>query len=587
LSTKLNIVNTFENSTKKPIVFLVLIGLAGLLLRLVYFPYDVPLFGDSQGYFWYAIDMSLLNQLPPGHSIVNIGWPSFLSIIFQLMDSNNFLDYHNMQRFVGLVFSVATIFPVYLLCSRYFKKSYSLLGAALFIFEPKLIQNSFLGTPENMYIFLMASLLFLFLSNNFKKIYLAFGIVALLALVRYEGLLMIIPTSIIFFIRFRKQKKDLIKYIICISIFILILAPVSYFQIEATRGLCQDKSSGKPMIIEECRMEVNIFSHILAGPEYYQNQLWSEKANLPGIEVLEPGDLMKINSSALADFLYLGSINLIKFVGWAQIPSFIIFVPLGIIFIFQKLDYKKSTIIFTIVVMLIPAFYAYSRDIPEIKYIFVLYPIFCVLACFTFKIFLEKFHRKNLIFCIIIVGIILSSVIFVEWRAMDNEHYRETYQILTDVGQKEMKINKEFGKSDGEFLYFHWLRVHDAEKFPILVKELPPSKMTYTSKNDWVVVRDLDNLRDYFQLLEKQKITHLIVDEYATTELVDGGGPAVGVGLAGLQHELRLHLVDIFNHENNYPFLIIEYDSKENGFNYHLKLFKIDYNLYHEWVNEN
>ena len=163
MSTKLNIVNTFNNSTKKPIVFLVLIGIAGLLLRLAYFPYDVPLYDDSQGYFWYAIDMSILNQLPPDHSIINNGWPSFLSLIFQQMDSNYFLDYHNMQRFVGVVFSVATIFPVYLLCSKYFKKSYSLLGAALFIFEPKLIQNSFLGTPESVYIFLMATLLFLFL----------------------------------------------------------------------------------------------------------------------------------------------------------------------------------------------------------------------------------------------------------------------------------------------------------------------------------------------------------------------------------------------------------------------------------------
>ena len=116
MSAKLNIVNTFENSTKKPIVFLVLIALAGLSLRLVYFPYDIPLINDSQGYFWYAIDMSMLNQLPSGHSLVNNGWPSFLSLIFQLMDSNNFLDYHNMQRFVGTVFSVSTIFRVYLLC---------------------------------------------------------------------------------------------------------------------------------------------------------------------------------------------------------------------------------------------------------------------------------------------------------------------------------------------------------------------------------------------------------------------------------------------------------------------------------------
>jgi len=559
LSAKLNIVNTFENSTKKPIVFLVLIGLTGLFLRLLYFPYDVPLMMDSQGYFWYAIDMSILNQLPSGHSIVNTGWPSFLSIIFQLMDSNNFLDYHNMQRFVGVAFSVATIFPVYLLCSMYFKKSYSLLGATLFVFEPRLIQNSFMGTAESMYIFLMALLLFLFLSNNFKKIYLAFGVVALLALVRYEGLLMIIPISIIFFIRFRKQKRDLIKYIICISIFILILVPVAYFKTE-TMGPGMDA-----------------FSHISAGPEYYQASIQN-------------------NSSALADFLYLGSINLIKFLGWALIPSFIIFVPLGIIFIFKKMDYKKSTIIFTIVVMLLPAFYAYSRDISEIKYIFVLYPIFCVLACFTFKIFLERFQRKNLIFCMIIGGIILSSMIFVEWKAVDNEHYRESFEILTEIGQKEMKINKEFGKYGGEFTNLSWIRLHNVDEFPILNEELPAGEITYTGMGrklstpsgvqldmDEVDIKlkeaaeyhnqQIDNLKDYFQVLNNQKITHLILDKYAN--------------VGWLNDELRLHLKDIFYHEDKYPFLIKEYDSKENGFNYHLKLFKIDYDLYYEWTNEN
>ena len=559
MSAKLNIVNTFENSTKKPIVFLVLIGLTGLFLRLLYFPYDVPLMMDSQGYFWYAIDMSILNQLPSGHSIVNTGWPSFLSIIFQLMDSNNFLDYHNMQRFVGVAFSVATIFPVYLLCSMYFKKSYSLLGATLFVFEPRLIQNSFMGTAESMYIFLMALLLFLFLSNNFKKIYLAFGVVALLALVRYEGLLMIIPISIIFFIRFRKQKRDLIKYIICISIFILILVPVAYFKTE-TMGPGMDA-----------------FSHISAGPEYYQASIQN-------------------NSSALADFLYLGSINLIKFLGWALIPSFIIFVPLGIIFIFKKMDYKKSTIIFTIVVMLLPAFYAYSRDISEIKYIFVLYPIFCVLACFTFKIFLERFQRKNLIFCMIIGGIILSSMIFVEWKAVDNEHYRESFEILTEIGQKEMKINKEFGKYGGEFTNLSWIRLHNVDEFPILNEELPAGEITYTGMGrklttpsgvqldmDEVDIKlkeaaeyhnqQIDNLKDYFQVLNNQKITHLILDKYAN--------------VGWLNDELRLHLKDIFYHEDKYPFLIKEYDSKENGFNYHLKLFKIDYDLYYEWTNEN
>ena len=201
---------------------------------------------------------------------------------------------------------------------------------------------------------------------------------------------MIIPISIVFFIRFRKQKKDLIKYGICISIFILILFSMEYLRNDIT--------------------EQNVFvSHISAGPAYYQASI-EEK------------------SSTLADFIYLGIIDLIRYVGWSQIPYFIIFTPIGIMFIFKSLDYKKILIILSIVLMLIPAFYAYSRGFPEIKYLYVLYPIFCVLACFTFKIFFEKFHRKNLICCIIIGGIILSSVIFVDWKSQDNEHHREAFR---------------------------------------------------------------------------------------------------------------------------------------------------------------
>ena len=563
MSTKLNIVNTFENSAKKPIVFLGLIGLAGLFVRLVYFPYDVPLSGDSQGYFWYAIDMSILNQLPAGHAVVNNGWPSFLSIIFQLMDSNNFLDYQNMQRFTGVLFSVATIFPVYFLCSKYFKKSYSLLGATLFVFEPRLIQNSFNGTPESIYIFLIALLLFLFLSNNFKKIYLAFVVVALLATTRYEGLLMIIPISIVFFIRFRKQKKDLIKYIICISIVLLILLPIAYFNVE---------TMGPAM---------HPFGHVQQNAEYYQGQI-------------------QANNSTLADFIYLGSINLIKFLGWALIPSFIIFIPLGMILIFKSIDHKKITIILSVLIMLIPAFYGYSREIQDTKYLYVLYPFFCVFACFTFEIFLKKFRRKNLIFCMIIGGIILSSIIFVEWKSIDYEHYRETYEIFTEIGQKEMKVNTELWTHGGELTYFSWTSLQNVGEFPILHKDVPQEKVTWTTvgkkggipewneqTKQWEVDMEklklkvnesdeyydtqIDNLRDYFYVLEKQKVTHLLLDENNNSPLVND--------------ELKFHLKDMFNHENKYPFLIKEYDSRENGFNYYVKVFEIDYDLLGEWIN--
>ena len=549
---KLDIITILDNSKRARIFFLIALGISGLGVRLYFFPYDVPLFSDATGYFWYAIDMSILNQLPAGHSLVNNGWALFLSIIFQLMDSNNFLDYHNIQRFVGAIFSTATIIPVYFLCSRYFKKSYSLLGATLFIFEPRLIQNSFLGTPESIFVFLMASLLYLFLSNNFKKIYLAFGIIALLALVRYEGLLMIIPISAVFFIRFRKQKKDLIKYIICISVFILILMPMAYLKNE-TMG--QD----------------GFISHISAGPMYYQTSIQE-------------------NTSTLVDFLYLGSINLIKYLGWAQIPSFIIFIPLGILFIFKRLDYKKITIIITVLIMLIPAFYGYSRGFPEMKYLYVLYPIFCILACFTFKIFFEKFHRKNLICCIIIGGIILSSVIFVDWNMKDNEHEREAFQIMAQISDKNMKINTDFGKYGNELTFLDWTRLQNVESFPILKKSLPGIVIKYTLQpgglerqsiemqdvseyGGWQSRININNFDDYLTLLKNQSVTHLIIDTENNVRFIND--------------ELRSDLKYVFDNEEMYPFLIKEYDSKEKGFKYHLKLFKIDYDLYNEWINEN
>ena len=573
LSTQLNIVSTFENSTKKPLVFLALIVLAGLFLRLVYFPYDIPIVADGQGYFWYAIDMSVLNQLPTEYPVHNTGWPSFLSIIFQFMDSNHFLDYHNVQRIVGVVFSLATIFPVYFLCSRYFKKSYSLLGATLFVFEPKLVQNSLLGTPESMYVFLMATLLFLFLSNNFNRIYLAFGIIGLLALVRFEGLLMIIPISIVFFIRFRKQKKDLIKYIVCISIFVLILMPMAYLNNERTE---QDVSLSGLNIPTD-----GFISHIAAGTDYY---------------VTTP----QSGSTTVFDLLYLGGINLVKYVGWSQIPSFIIFIPLGIILIFKRLDYKKITIILSILIMLIPAFYGYSRGFQELKYLFVLYPIFCILACFTFKIFLEKFNRKNLIFCMIIGGIIVSSVIFIEWKSIDYEHEGEEFQIMMDISKFDMKVNMEIGKEGGAnspIGYLHWAKIYGNDEFPNLKESfsavkplgvylsqkwaepisleeteinLPSAKNSENTKINYKMIK---SIIQYVSVAKENQLTHLLVDNYNNS---DGG-------IIKIEKELRY----IFSNEKEFPFLKKVYDSKEEGYNYHVKLFKINYEEFKEYLESN
>ena len=538
---KFDVVTTLDDSKFARLIFLVILVISGLVIRLSFFPLDVPFFGDSQGYFWYAIDTSILNQFPTGHNLTNNGWPIFLSVFFQLIDSNDFLEYQNIQRLIGVIFSVSTIFPVYLLCTKFFKKSYSLLGSALFIFEPRLIQNSLIGTPESMYIFLLSVLLVLFLTNSFKKIYLAFLLVGLLSLVRYEGLLLIIPLSIVFFIKFRIKKTNISRYFLCLIIISFLIIPVSYMKNE-TMG--QD----------------GFVSHISAGPKFYQTSI-------------------EENSSTMSDFLKKGVLNIGKYFGWIQLPFFIIFAPFGALLFFKNVDYKKILIILIAIMILIPAFYAYSRDFSETKYLYALFPIFSVISCITLKKIFEVSDKRNLIFCLILTGIIFSSVIFLDWKATDYEHYRETYQILSNIGQRDIVVNGDFGMYGDEFVYFHWVRLQGVEEFPILKRSMPildlstpvqPARIEKESKNFndrtypvWKNKKDIDSFDEYILLLKEQNVTHLLIDRNNNVRLINDN----------LRNDLR----HIFDNENEYPYLIREYDSKEHGFNYHVKLFKIDY----------
>ena len=133
-----------------------------------------------------------------------------------------------------VVISVLTIIPVYLLCTRFVPTKYAIIGSTFFIMDPRIITNSFLGVTEAAFVLLGSLALFLFLSKDFKVVFASFGILALFTLVRYEGIVLIIPFLIFFLIRFRSQRKVILKFLGVITIFILILLPMAYFRMEAT-----------------------------------------------------------------------------------------------------------------------------------------------------------------------------------------------------------------------------------------------------------------------------------------------------------------------------------------------------------------
>ena len=512
-NNSLNFANSLSCITENPLLLLVILGVSGFLIRLYYFPFGLPITLDGQSYFWYAIDMSILGTFPTYYTFPNNGWPSFLSIFFYVLPSENIQDYMDLQRWLTVTISVFTIIPVYLLCTRFFEKKYAIIGAAFFVFEPRMIQYSLLGLTETPFILLGATALFLFLSKHDKAIYTSFAVLGLFALVRYEGLLLVLPLSVLYFVRFKLKKNIILKYLFAITIFLLILLPMAYLRIETTG---QD----------------GLVSHVTAGPKYYQYSA-QQSDNY---------------QDKILNFIFTGFTNLVKYLGWVSIPVFIFFLPFGIFMIFKNIDHKKTMIILAAVFLLIPAFYAYSRNIQDTKYLYVLYPIFCVLSLYTVKTIEIKFKKRNIFLILIIIGVIFGSLIFLSFKSIDYEREREVLSLAHIINAETSIINSYYP----EVQYLIHTKYANLEKFPVLSSTIPERGKIIRDEN-------FDSVEKYILFGENKGLTHLVLDG-------SNARPPV--------------LNDIFYNEEKYPYLIKIYDSLEHGYKYHMKIFEIDYQLF-------
>ena len=510
----------------KEIFFLLIIGSIGLIIRFYYFPFNIPIIDDGIDYFSYAVVSSQQGQLPANWGLSNNGWPIFLSYFFSIFNSDNFLEFTYLQRFLTIIISVLTIIPVYFLCKRFVDKQFAVIGAALFVFDPRIIINSLLGIGEPAYILLGTISLFLFLSKRFPIILISFFTLALCSIIRYEGFLLFIPFVIIFFIRFRKDKKIIKKIFLVIGIFFLTMAPMMFSMYEATG-------------------EDGIISPIFGGIGYV------ERVAIHGeVDIEDSNYNTDEGKSKLLIFMSVGLINLLKYMGWILIPTFVFFIPLGFFIIIKKRDFKTVTIFLFGIVMLIPAFYAYGKSIEETRYLYMLFPILCILASLTVEKISKKFKKENLIFIIIISGIIFSSVMFLDSKKIDYENERESYLIAKDIASIAGGINHYSPNSK----YIHIAEI--SNKWPIIPIPIKEENYNQSFEIKKISPEKYSSLNDYIKNSKEKGLTHLVINRE-------------GNNVKFLQ--------DVFLHEEKYPYLIKEYDSLDHGFNLQIEMYKIDY----------
>lgn len=503
-------------SNKNIVLILTVIAIIGTIFRLIFLPFNLPVSFDALSYYWYAIDLSILSQFPVGHDIANNLWPSILGIMFSSINSDNFLDYSNAQRILSSMISVITVIPMFFLCSRFFDKKLSLLGSSLFILDPRVIHNSSLGIIEPLFILIGVITIFLFLSENRKIVYVSFATAALFSLIRYEGILIIIPMSIMFLFRFRKEEKMIIKYLIAIVIFILILTPMI---------IIRNQTMGYDGLI----------SHVVDGA----------KAAVINNELNEDVDQRKF-------FPLLGIINLAKYLGWILVPNFILFLPIGVLFFLKKIDVKKNSLLIIGIFSIIPAFYAYSRGISDTRYLLMLYPIFIIFSLYAINWIGEKIHRRDLVIVIVFVGLSISSLIFLDIK-IDNEHEIEAFQIALRNTAQLSVINSY----EPESVYYKVTVIDEIGEFPML-RDNVNRKISLLSTNN------VNTIEDFLIVNEEKGLKHIVTDDAS---------------------DRPKFLKEIFSNEEDYPYLTKIYDSKTDGYEYHVKIFEINYNQFQKLRN--
>ena len=260
-----------------------------------------------------------------------------------------------------------------------------------------------------------------------------------------------------------------------------------------------------------------------------------------------------------------GVISFIKSAALAAFPIFFIFLPLGFFGFFRNRNFDKHVILLFMIFMSLPIIYAASRDIGDPRYFLALFPILSVISVYTVKEITRKFNKTKLISVLFIIAILIPSITYVDYNKIDYEHEREAYEISLEVSRITSIINVY----EPESLYFHnqIAAASNSQTFPVLSSLIEP-KMIFvggTSGSVWPceatsdpssICPEINSLTDFLIYGRDNGLEHLAVDN---------------------SQERPQFVKNVFLHEEEYLFLNKIYDSKEHGYDYHIKIFKINY----------
>ena len=354
-------------------------------------------------------------------------------------------------------------------------------------------------------------MLYTFFQHGKNYPFITIGIIGIISIIRYEGLLLFVPISLLYFYKFKFSKRTILKYFIAVTIFLLIIIPW---------GMMKTDLIGHDGLI----------NNISAGPRYY---------NLIANESQDPDEIISL-------FLMTGFNTMLRFLALATLPLLTFLVPLGMYIMISKKELSNFLILFCIsLTLLIPVFYAYSRSFQEVRYLLPIFPIFCLFSAYFIRNITEKIKFKKLFLVLISILVISSSIGFIEYKNNDDVNQKEAYEVALEI-TKYTNVVTNYSQAG----YLDNTRILEANEFPLLRNELPSSIVAIYPDN-------YETLEEFILDNKKNGLEYIIVDKGDwRSKFLD----------------------DVFENEENYPYLDKIFDSKDNGYkDYHAKIFKINF----------
>ena len=545
---------------KKHIVFfLILISLISLGFKLYTVDFTVLPAEDTFGYVLRG--MAHNNGDFTEHPRKTLGWSIFISPFFHMTDSNNFLEYVSIARGLGLAISIITIIPMYVLSRKFFDAKYSLCAVGLFAFEPHLNHVSGLGYTEPLYILATILSLYFILNKNSNYSYLSFLTIGLLWWVRWNGIVMLLIASIIFFTNFKKTPKLFLKYFACLAICLIVVSPML---------IERNGQFGSPLFFSQNEhMFTGEYATIMAD-----NMMGVEYSAFDYVDDHGFGKFIE-------KFVFLGIYNLLFTLFKMSLPYLIFFLPFGILFSLRSFDQEKKYIRSNWILILISlgAFIFYFAIMPEKRLIYHVYPFLIILAAISLQRLVEyglptfSFNEKQKKICL--VGIMCTVLLL-------SSLYTLRYEVPDPILSNEEILFAETleNKFDGKILDagytlkgLYYVHVMDPDgvfkNYKITQNPGAYYMFEFNSENVNLMPTMLyaKSLEDFIEVSYEYELNYISINKKGVMPFYP-------------------YLDEIYENEDKFPYLTKVFDTENEGFEkLKAKVFEIDYKKFYQLNN--